>query len=43
MITWAFHYACSAAINPIEHWIIQTLVPNDNGTSITIGLGQFEW
>jgi parallel beta-helix repeat protein len=36
----AFRYACSAAINPIEHWVMQTLFPGDGGTSITIGLGK---
>jgi hypothetical protein len=36
----AFRYACSSAINPIEHWVMQTLFPGDDGRSITIGLGQ---
>jgi len=36
----SFRYVCSAAINPIEHWVIQTLFPGDDGRSITIGLGQ---
>jgi hypothetical protein len=36
----AFRYACSSAINPIEHWVMQTLFPGGGGTSITIGLGK---
>ena len=36
----SFRYACSAAINPIEHWVMETLFPGGDGTSITIGLGQ---
>ncbi|MDP3622374.1 MAG: hypothetical protein Q8R66_00430 [Methanobacteriaceae archaeon] len=36
----AFRYACSAAINPLEHMVGESLFPGGNGTSITIGLGQ---
>ena len=36
----SFRYACSAAINPIEHWVMETLFPGGDGTSITIGLGK---
>jgi hypothetical protein len=36
----SFRYACSAAINPIEHWVMETLFPGGDGTSITIGLGR---
>lgn len=45
----AFRFACSVAINPLEHWVMETLFPNDNSSldnimehssSITIGLGQ---
>ncbi|OPX60896.1 MAG: hypothetical protein A4E25_00135 [Methanobacterium sp. PtaB.Bin024] len=37
----AFNYACSSAINPIEHWVMKSLFPNINtSTSITLGLGQ---
>ncbi|MCK9150564.1 hypothetical protein [Methanobacterium alcaliphilum] len=35
----AFRFACSAAINPIEHWVMETLFPGSNGSSITIDLG----
>jgi hypothetical protein len=37
---WAFRYACSAAINPIEHQVMETLFPGGGGRSITIGLAQ---
>ena len=37
---WAFRYACSSAINPIEHQVMETLFPGGGGRSITIGLGQ---
>ena len=36
----AFRYACSSAINPIEHMVGESLFPGGNSTSITIGLGQ---
>lgn len=36
----AFRFACSSAINPIEHWVMETLFPGGNNTSITIGLGE---
>jgi parallel beta-helix repeat protein len=45
----AFRFTCSAAINPIEYWVMKTLFPSVNSTlddlselcsSITIGLGQ---
>ena len=37
---WAFRYACSSAINPIEHQVMETLFPGGGGRSITIGLAQ---
>jgi len=37
---WAFRYACSSAINPIEHWVMETLFPGGNHNSITVALGQ---
>lgn len=48
----AFRFACSSAINPIEHWVMKTLFPCLNASlegnsslerlysSITVGLGQ---
>jgi len=45
----AFRFACSMAINPVEHWVMKTLFPSTNSSyegnselysSITIGLGQ---
>ena len=36
----AFRYACSSAINPIEHQVMETLFPGGGGRSITIGLAQ---
>lgn len=35
----AFRYACSSAINPLEHYVMKTLFPGGNGTSIVMGLG----
>jgi len=36
----AFRYACSSAINPLEHYVMKTLFPGGNGTSIVMGLGK---
>jgi|GEM_PF-1311396 len=36
----AFRYACSSAINPLEHYVMETLFPGGNGTSIVMGLGK---
>ncbi len=36
----AFRYACSSAINPLEHYVMKTLFPDGNGTSIVMGLGK---
>jgi len=36
----AFRYACSSAVNPIEHMVGESLFPGGNGTSIVMGLGQ---
>ncbi|WP_209626750.1 hypothetical protein [Methanobacterium petrolearium] len=36
----AFNYACSSSISPIEGWVMQTLFPNGDGYSVTIGIGE---
>ncbi|NYB52643.1 MAG: hypothetical protein HVN35_08815 [Methanobacteriaceae archaeon] len=36
----AFRYACSSAINPLEHYVMETLFPGGNGTSIVMGIGE---
>jgi len=36
----AFRYACSSAINPLEHYVMKTLFPDGNGTSIVMGIGK---
>jgi hypothetical protein len=36
----AFRYACSSAVNPIEHMVGESLFPGGNSTSIVMGLGQ---
>ena len=35
-----FRYACSSAINPLEHYVMKTLFPDGNGTSIVMGIGE---